>query len=282
MSRLTRRAIDGRQGRRRSLSASASASTTATPSRGSRPPSPTPKRPDADKVKLIELLGQVRRPASLPVLLDLFRDAQVRRRPRGRPDRRCKRYDDPKVGDELLATYPEARRRLQQQAARHPALAAGDGARRPASRSTPRSSPQGRSPSTSSARCLDFKDAVIDQLVEKHCGKLAPATPGEKQARIAWLQRRARPRDRRRRKRQGAVHQALRRVPHALRRGRQGRPGPDHRRPQEPRVPAHAHRRSVGVHPPGVRDATTSTTDGRRLSGLVDRVDRGERSRSST
>src|SRR5262249_44526315 len=32
------------------------------------------KRPDAEKVKLIQLLGQVRRPASLPGPLDLFRN----------------------------------------------------------------------------------------------------------------------------------------------------------------------------------------------------------------
>ena len=38
--------------------------------------------------------------------------------------------------------------------------------------------------------------------------------------------------------RQGAVHEALRHLPHPVRRGRQGRPRPDHRRPQEPRFTA--------------------------------------------
>ena len=66
-------------------------------------------------------------------------------------------------------------------------------------------------------------------------------------------QHRSRSRERRRGAREGTVHEALRRVPQAARRGRQGRPGPHDRRPQESRLLARANRRSVGLHPPGIR-----------------------------
>ena len=96
-------------------------------------------------------------------------------------------------------------------------------------------------------------DKSVTAIVEKHFGKLAPATAGEKQARIGGLNTRAREREGRSASRQGAVHQALRRVPHAPRRGRQGRAGPHDADRKNTRLSAHANRRSVRLHPAGVR-----------------------------
>src|SRR5262249_8106500 len=72
------------------------------------------KRPDAEKVKLIQLLGQVRRPASLPVLLDLFRNGKSDA-VRGAALAAAQSFNEPKVANELVTSFPKLGGALRQQ-----------------------------------------------------------------------------------------------------------------------------------------------------------------------
>lgn len=144
-----------------------------------------PKRPDADKVKLIQLLGQVRRAESLPVLLGLYRESKSDA-VRGAALTAAQSFGDPKVNDELLATFPKLTGGMRQQAL-------GILLSRPATALAVLQQVDGKTldpksiPVEQLRPVLDFKDAKIDALVIKHYGKIGAATPGEKQARIAWL-----------------------------------------------------------------------------------------------
>jgi putative membrane-bound dehydrogenase-like protein len=144
-----------------------------------------PKRSDADKVKLIQLLGQVRRAESLPVLLDLFRTGKSDAL-RGAALTAAQGYGDPKVSDELLATFPKLTGNLRQQALgillSRPATALAVLQQVDAKKLDPKSIPVEQL-----RPVLDFKDEKIESLVVKHYGKIGQATAGEKLARIAWL-----------------------------------------------------------------------------------------------
>lgn len=144
-----------------------------------------PKWPDLNKVNLIQLLGQVRRPASLPVLLDLFRTAKADA-VRGAALTAAQGYGDPKVSDELLAVFPTLKGTLRQQALgillSRPATARAVLQQVEAKKLDPKSIPV-----EMLRPVLDFKDEKIDQLVTKHFGKIGQATAGEKMARINWL-----------------------------------------------------------------------------------------------
>src|SRR5262245_19700711 len=144
-----------------------------------------PKPPDADKVKLIELLGQVRRSESLPVLMDLFGNAKSDP-VRAAALTAAQAYGDPKVSDELLAAFPSLKGSLRQQAL-------GILLSRPATALAVLQQVEDKKldhksiPVDLLRPVLDFKDERIDQLVLKHWGKIGAATPGEKRARITWL-----------------------------------------------------------------------------------------------
>ncbi len=96
-------------------------------------------------------------------------------------------------------------------------------------------------------------DKEVTALVEKHFGKLTPATAGEKQARIAWLNTALG------REKGDAARGKVLFIKHCAAchqlHGEGGKvgPGPHDRGPQEPRVYARADRRSFGLHPPGIR-----------------------------
>ena len=102
-------------------------------------------------------------------------------------------------------------------------------------------------------RMAAYKDEQLDKLIAKHWGRIAPATAGEKLTHDPPPRRPAWRGAGRRGPRQGAVHQELCDVPHAVRRGRQDRPRPDRRRPQEPRLAADQHRGPQRRHPARVR-----------------------------
>jgi putative membrane-bound dehydrogenase-like protein len=144
-----------------------------------------PKRPDADKVKLIQLLGQVRRAESLPVLLGLFRESKSDA-VRGAALAAAQSFGDAKVNDELVATFPKLTGGMRQQAL-------GILLSRPTTALAVLQQVDGKTldpktiPVEQLRPVLDFKDAKIDAIVIKHWGKIGAATPGEKMARIAWL-----------------------------------------------------------------------------------------------
>ncbi len=143
------------------------------------------KRPDADKVKLIQLLGQVRRPESLPVLMGLFRESKSDAI-RGAALTAAQSFGDPKVIEELAAAFPKLTGGLRQQVL-------GILLSRPATTLTVLRDVDAKKldpksiPNEQLRPVLEFKNEEIDKLVIKHWGKIGGATPGEKQARITWL-----------------------------------------------------------------------------------------------
>ncbi|HKA06497.1 MAG TPA: PVC-type heme-binding CxxCH protein, partial [Gemmataceae bacterium] len=144
------------------------------------------KRPDAEKVKLIQLLGQVRRPASLPVLLDLFRNGKSDA-VRGAALAAAQSFNEPKVANELVTSFPKLGGALRQQVLgillSRPATTLVVLHDVDAKKLDPKSIP------TEQLRpVLDFKNEEIDKLVIKHWGKIGQETAGEKMARIRWLQ----------------------------------------------------------------------------------------------
>jgi putative membrane-bound dehydrogenase-like protein len=144
------------------------------------------KRSDTDKAKLVQLLGQVRRPQSLPVLLELFGDSKSDT-VRGAALTALQGYGDPQVNVKLLISFADLRGVLRQQALgillSRPATALAVLRQVDAKNLDPKSIP------TEQLRpVLDFKNEEIDKLVVKHWGKIGQETPGEKMARIRWLQ----------------------------------------------------------------------------------------------
>lgn len=143
------------------------------------------KRPDAEKIKLIQLLGQVRRPASLPVLLDLFRNGKSDA-VRGAALTAVQGYNDAKLPDELLTLFPKLTGALRQQVLG--LLLARPTTTLALLKQVDAKTLDAKTLPTEMLRpTLDFKNTEIDKLVLKHYGKIGAATPGEKQARIAWL-----------------------------------------------------------------------------------------------
>jgi putative membrane-bound dehydrogenase-like protein len=144
-----------------------------------------PKRPDPEKVKLIQLLGQVEHESSLPVLLGLFRDAKSDA-VRGAALAAVQGYESAEVQTTLQEAFPKLQGALRQQALGllfsrpETALALLDQV------SLKKIDPK-TIPIELVRPVLAFNDERITHVVENHWGKIGAATPGEKQARISWL-----------------------------------------------------------------------------------------------
>ncbi|HEV3385619.1 MAG TPA: PVC-type heme-binding CxxCH protein, partial [Gemmata sp.] len=144
-----------------------------------------PKASDADRVKAADLLRQIRDPRSEELFLSelsaVSSDA-VRVGLLGG----LEAFDDPQIGRTVLADYakfsPTVKKRAIQLFITRPAWAlplfqALDAGKFPKA-----------DISIDHARAaVGLGDKDVTKLVEKHFGKLAPATAGEKQARISWL-----------------------------------------------------------------------------------------------
>ena len=143
------------------------------------------KLPEAAAVRLVQLLGQLKRPASLPVLRTLFRE--------GRGDSlrvaamlATAGYADPAFGDEVFRVWQVSTGNLRAQAltfllgkpqtALRVLALADSGKIEPKTIAIEQLRPLG-----------EFKNEPIDRIILKHWGKIGAATPGEKQARISWL-----------------------------------------------------------------------------------------------
>ena len=133
-------------------------------------------------------------------------------------------FADPKIADEVLALYPKLSADLKGRAisllCSRPAsslafLKAVD-AGRIAAREAPLDQVR---------RLALLKDEAIDKLVEKHWGRIGPATAGEKLTRIRNLGAILSKGAGRPRRRQGAVHQELRGLPQLF--GEGSKIGPD-------------------------------------------------------
>lgn len=142
---------------------------------------------EPERVKAVQLLGQVRDPRArelfLTQLTTMKSDASKSALLGG-----LEAYDDPALADAVFAQYPKwspaVKKRAVQFLLSRPAWALAllqrfDGGTFPKNELT-----------LDHARAaVALNDAKVTALVEKHFGKLAPATAGEKQARIAWLNR---------------------------------------------------------------------------------------------
>jgi putative heme-binding domain-containing protein len=143
------------------------------------------KTADAQRLKAIDLLRQVRDPRSEEVFLELLASAKSDALRVGLLAG-LEAFEDASVGEKVLARYPTfspaVKKRAVQFMFTRPTWAL----------MLLRHIDSGRFPqadvSVESARAaITLGDKQVTALVERHFGKLAPATAGEKQARIAWL-----------------------------------------------------------------------------------------------
>ncbi len=140
------------------------------------------KAADADRIALIDLLGQVGKPDCLPTLLRALTDARSDA-VRAADLTALQPFADPKIADEVLNLYPKWSADLKGRAI---SLLCGRAASSLAflkavdsKRIAPREAPLDQL-----RRMALFNDAAIDKLIEKHWGKISPATAGEKLTQI--------------------------------------------------------------------------------------------------
>lgn len=143
------------------------------------------KRPEADRIKLIEVLGELAAPWAKEPLLAVAK-APGTDKLRGAALGALQAYADDDVAQTLLAQYaawpPALRARAQATLASRPASAlllarAVDGGTIAANEIAV----------DNVRRMVLHKDDALAKLIVKHWGQIAPATTGEKQARIRWL-----------------------------------------------------------------------------------------------
>ena len=140
------------------------------------------KAPEADRIALIDLLGQVGKPDCVPMLLHALTDAPSDAL-RGAVLSALQPFSDPSISNEVLGLYPKLSADLK---GRAQSLLCGRAASSlellkavDAGRIAPREVPLDQL-----RRMALLKDDAIDKLIEKHWGKISPATAGEKLTRI--------------------------------------------------------------------------------------------------
>jgi putative heme-binding domain-containing protein len=143
------------------------------------------KRSDADRAKAIDLLRQVRDDQLKPLLLTLLPVAKSDAL-RAAILSGLGSFDDPAIGKAVLEIYAKwsaaaKLRAVQTLVTRKPwaeaLFAAVDSGEVPVK----------DVPIDQVRAAVALNDLVVTKLAEKHFGKVGPATPGEKRARISWL-----------------------------------------------------------------------------------------------
>ncbi|MBA4064192.1 MAG: hypothetical protein C0501_10850 [Isosphaera sp.] len=144
-----------------------------------------PKAPDADRARAADLLRQVGDPEAKDLFLAELGSATPAA-VRVALVAGLEGYDDPKVGAAVLAGYPgypaAVKRRAVQLLLARPAWALALFKALDAG-----TFPKADIAVEQARAAVGLGDKDVTGLVEKHFGKLAPATAGEKQARITWL-----------------------------------------------------------------------------------------------
>lgn len=137
------------------------------------------------RVGLIETVGQLRRPDCVPHLLPLLQPAR-REAIRQAALTALQAFPDPAIARTILNLYPSFSRPLRTRAqtlllsrleSTRPLIEAVDAGRIPAA----------DLPFDQVRKALLFHDERLARLVERHWGRLTPATAGEKRARIASI-----------------------------------------------------------------------------------------------
>jgi putative membrane-bound dehydrogenase-like protein len=145
------------------------------------------KAPDADRVKAAALLAQLRDPKAKVLFLAHLAAAKSDAVKTGLLGALAA-FDDPAVADAVLAGYPGWSPKVKQRAVQL-LLSRPGWALTLLKRFDKGAFPKADFTLTEAKAAVALDDKVVTALVEKHFGKLAPATAGEKQARIAWLAR---------------------------------------------------------------------------------------------
>jgi putative membrane-bound dehydrogenase-like protein len=143
------------------------------------------KAPDAERAAALALLARVRDPklvaAALPLLPDAKTDAL-----RIALLSALESYDDPKIGETVLAGYatysPAVKKRALQLLLARPSWAQPLFTKWQAGQF-----PKADLTLDHARAAVKLEDKALSAIVEKHFGKLAPATAGEKQARIGGI-----------------------------------------------------------------------------------------------
>src|SRR5262249_43547904 len=144
-----------------------------------------PKAPAAERLGLIEVLGQVGRPQSVPTLLRLLRSTEPKA-VRLAALSALQPFEDSRGAETVLGLYPQMPSDLRSRAQTllcgrlewsRQFLQAVDGGK-----IDPKEVPFDQQ-----RRLLMHKDEQVHRLVEKHWGKITAETPGEKRARMASI-----------------------------------------------------------------------------------------------
>src|SRR5439155_7974570 len=143
------------------------------------------KRPEGERLKLLEALGQVGRPDAKPVLLQVLTEA-ANDAQRGAALAALQGYAAAEITETVLMLYPKwspaVRGKAQTYLASRPASALALLQAVEAGKIAAKEIPIDQL-----RRMLLHKDAKLEKLMEKDWGKIAPATAGEKQTRISNL-----------------------------------------------------------------------------------------------
>jgi putative heme-binding domain-containing protein len=143
------------------------------------------KTPERDRVLFLELLGQAGQPDCVPLLLQVLTEARTDAL-RGAALSALQAFPDRRIPERVLALYPKLSTSLRGRAvtllcgrpASTLALLEAVDAGRVAPKDVPLAQLQ---------QMALLKDAKLHKLLEKHWGKVGPATSGEKQSRIRSL-----------------------------------------------------------------------------------------------
>jgi putative heme-binding domain-containing protein len=138
-----------------------------------------------DRLQLIDVLGQLRRPDSEPTLLKLLDPAEPAA-VRAAALAALQPYPYPAIAARVMDVYPgmspDLRQRAQRLLVGRPASARLFLAAVDAGKVSPKEVPFDQL-----RRILLHRDAGLNRIVEKHWGRVTPATTGEKRARIASI-----------------------------------------------------------------------------------------------
>ncbi len=141
-----------------------------------------PKAPDADRINLIEVLGQTGKPECLPVLLRVLAEAKGDG-VRGAALAALQPFADERVTRAVLDDYPKLSASLRGKAqtllCSRPASALAFLQAVDAGKIAPKEVPL-----EPLRRVATYKDERLTKLIEKHWGKVGPLPAGEKVARI--------------------------------------------------------------------------------------------------
>jgi putative membrane-bound dehydrogenase-like protein len=143
-----------------------------------------PKRPAVDRASSLDLLRQVRDPQLKALARQLFNEPTDAIRLAAITS--LQSFDEPELAAILLNSYriasPAVKRRIVQALASRPKWGIAL-----LNEVKTKSIPAVDVPPETARNLLAFNDAELTRLVESQFGKIGPATPGEKQARISWL-----------------------------------------------------------------------------------------------